>query len=139
MPSTGCGGDGLTRVPIKGVLTNQGNPLPGDSVPLFPQGGTLGKGAIGISDTDGRFEVISSRRDDSGVPPGKYNARISRLMDKDGTILPTDAVQADFPNAFKSIPAPYSSNNSPLEITIHEGGSEVKVDIPFKLLGTTKK
>lgn len=137
--TAGCGGDGLSRVPIKGLVTNQGTPLAGVSVQFFPAAGTPGEGAMGVADAEGKFEVISSRNDDSGVPPGKYTVRVSRLMDRDGTILPTDAIQADYPNAMESIPAPYSTSSSPLEVSIPEGGGEVKVDVPGKLLGKPKK
>jgi hypothetical protein len=135
----GCGGDGLNRVPITGTVTNQGSPLAGASIQFFPAAGTPGEGAIGTADNEGKFEVISSRRDDPGVPPGKYTVRISRLIDRDGTILPIDAIQADFPNAMESIPAPYSTSNSPLEVLIPESGGEVTVDVPGKLLGKPKK
>jgi hypothetical protein len=136
---TGCGGDGLSRIPIKGLVTNKGTPISGASIQFFPLAGTPGEGAIGISDSEGKFEVISSRRDDPGVPPGKYSVRVSRLMDRDGTILPADALQAEFPNATESIPAPYSTTTSPIEVEIKDATSEVKVDVPVKLLGKPKK
>jgi hypothetical protein len=59
-------------------------------------------------------------------------------MDRDGTILPSDAKQADYPHAEESIPAPYSSPDSPLEITVPEAGGTVNIEIPAKLLGKKK-
>lgn len=50
-----------------------------------------------MSNAEGKFTVISSRQDDYGIPPGKYSVRVSKFMDKDGTPLPHDATQADYP------------------------------------------
>lgn len=137
--SAGCGGDGLERVPIMGVLTVKGVPLAGASVQFTPGTGTPGEGALGLSDPQGKFEVISSRRDDSGIPPGEYSVRVSLLMDPDGTVLSPDATQADHPFARESVPAPYSGMDSPLKVTIGDAGGEVKVDIPVALLTPKKK
>lgn len=127
----GCG-DGLSRVPITGVVTMQGNPLGGASVQFFPQGGTPGEGAIGTADKDGKFTVISSRNQDSGVPAGKYKVRVSLLVDRKGNALPAEATQADYPDAQESIPAPYCTSNSPLEVEIPKNGGEIKVEVPGK-------
>lgn len=134
---SGCGGDGINRVPIEGTLTSQGTDPVDSAVLVFdPQEGTAGEGAIGRTDAEGKFTVISSRDDDSGIPPGKYSVRVSRLVDgQSGEPLPADAPEADFPGAYDSIPAPYSSTKSPLEVDISEQGGELKVDIPVKLKG----
>jgi hypothetical protein len=129
----GCG-DGLKRVPIQGEIVAAGQPVSGASIQFLPAEGTPGQGAIGVSDQQGKFTVISSRQSDEGIPPGKYKVIVSRFMDKDGTILPTDAKQADFPDATESVPPPFCTPDSPLEATIAEGGV-VKVEIPVKLKG----
>ncbi len=134
----GCGGDGLRRVPIQGTVKAQGIPLNGATVQLSPKDGTVGEGAIGMSDQQGKFTVISSRREDSGVPPGKYSVRISRLIDAKGNPLPADATQADHPDAKESIPAPYSLPSSPLEVTIDDKGGSVEIDVPAKVQGLKK-
>ena len=75
----------------------------------------------------------------SATPPikiGKYKVRVSRYVDRDGTVLPSDAKQVDYPHAVESIPAPYSSPNSPLDVTVPETGGTVNVEIPVKMLGT---
>lgn len=131
----GCSrGDGLERVPITGILTVEGSPLPGAVVQLLPTGQTQGPGAIGISDSEGKFEVISSRQNDEGVPPGEYTVRVSRLVNPDGSVVPADEPEADHPDSRESVPRPYSGVDSPLKVVISEQGSEVKVDIPAKLL-----
>jgi hypothetical protein len=128
----GCG-DGIRRVPIEGLVKAQGAPLDKATVLFSPAPGTPGMGAIGMSDEAGKFTVVSSREDDSGVPPGKYTVRISRLVDGKGTPLPADATQADHPDAKESVPAPYSLPTSPLEVTIDDKGGKVEIDVPVKI------
>ena len=109
---TGCGGDGLKRVPVKGQVTAKGVPVANATVLFMPVDGTKGEGGIGTTDQDGNFTLTGSRRGDSGVVPGKYKVRVSRFVDRDGTVLPSDAKQADYPHAVESVPAPYSSPDS---------------------------
>ncbi len=136
----GCGrSDGLKRAPLVGLLTIQGAPLAGASVEFTPVGETPGQGAIGISDSQGKFEVISSRRGHEGIPPGEYNVRVSLFANPDGTPLPPEATQADNPFAYEAIPNPYSGVGSPLKVSIPEAGGEVKVDVPGKLIPPKKK
>ncbi|APZ92584.1 carboxypeptidase-like regulatory domain-containing protein [Fuerstiella marisgermanici] len=135
----GCGGDGIERAPITGVVTVEGLPLPGALIQFLPQPGTPGEGALGSSDPDGKFEVISSRDSDYGIPPGEYKIRVSRLQDSNGTFVPADAPQADFPDAMESVPVPYSTINSPLTAVISSDGGEVKVEIPVALVDPNAK
>ena len=134
----GCGGDGLDRVPIQGVVKAQGVPVPNAIVQFTPKAGTPGEGAIGQSDAEGKFTVISSRQDDAGVPPGSYGVRVSLMIDGKGKFLPRDYLQADYPDAKEAIPAPYSLPTSPIEITIDAKGGEVAVDIPVKIAALKK-
>jgi hypothetical protein len=130
----GCGGDGLRRVPVQGKVTAAGVPLGSATVLFLPAEGTKGEGGIGTTDQDGNFTLTGSRQGDRGVVPGKYRVRVSRFVDRDGSVLPSDHKQADYPHAVESVPAPYSSPDSPLEVTVPEGGS-VNVEIPVKALG----
>ena len=134
----GCGGDGLTRVPIQGVVKAAGVPVPNAIVQFTPKTGTPGDGAIGQSDAEGIFTVISSRQDDAGVPPGSYGVRVSLMVDGKGKSLPPDATQADYPDAKEAIPAPYSLPDSPIQVTIDDKGGEVAVDIPVKIAALKK-
>ena len=131
----GCGGDGLRRVPVQGTVTAKGVPV-GDATVLFmPADATPGEGGIGTTDRDGHFTLTGSRRGDAGVVPGKYKVRVSRFVDRDGTVLSSDAKQADYPHAVESIPAPYSAPDSPLEVTVPEKGGTVNVEVPVKTVG----
>jgi hypothetical protein len=130
----GCGGDGLTRVPVKGQVTAKGDPVGNATVLFLPVDATKGEGGIGSTDQGGNFSLTGSRRGDSGVVPGKYKVRVSRFVDRDGTVLPADHKQADYPHGVESVPAPYSLAESPLEVTVPEKGGTVNVEIPMKLL-----
>lgn len=131
----GCGGDGLTRVGIEGELLAQNGPIANATVQLIPQAGTVGEGAIGLADSSGKFTVISSRDQAAGLPPGKYRVRVSQMIDKDGTVLPGDAIQADYPFSREGVPPPYSTLESPLEVSITDAGGQVTIEIPVKTLG----
>lgn len=130
----GCG-DGLDRVEIAGTLKSQSGPVAHAIVQFYPRPGTPGEGAIGYCDERGNFTVISSRRSDGGLPPGKYSVRATRMISKDGVILPATATQAEHPDARESIPAPYSTPSSPIEVEISEKGGALEVEIPAKVAG----
>ncbi len=136
--ASGCG-DGVKRVPITGLLTCMGEPVDGATLQFIPGPGVQGEGAIGQTTAAGRFTVISSRNRDSGVPAGNYTVRVSRLVDHDGTVLPSDAAEANYPRSRESIPSPYSGAASPLEAVVPENGGEIKLDIKKKLLVNKKK
>lgn len=128
----GCG-DGVHRVGITGVVTVEGKPIDGAVVQLLPKGATAGDGGLGAVDSEGKFTVISSRQEHSGIPPGTYTVVVSRLVDQQGKLLPEGAGQADYPDGFDSIPPPYSTPNSPLEITVTDAGGQFDIDIPVAL------
>jgi hypothetical protein len=131
----GCGGDGLRRVPVKGQVTAKGSPVSNATVSFMPADGTKGEGGIGSTDAAGMYTLIGSRRDDVGVVPGKYSVRISRFINRDGTLLPSDAKWADFPNAIESVPAPYSLPDSKFFVTVPDSGGTLDIPIPVKLIG----
>jgi len=126
--------DGLDRAQVVGFISADGQPLADAGIRLLPVAGsgTPGQGAIGASDAVGKFEVVSSRQDDAGVPPGEYTVVVSRFANPDGQVLGPDIFQADHPNARETIPAPYSTEASPLKVTVTKEGGEVKVELPVK-------
>jgi hypothetical protein len=125
----GCG-DGLKRVPVQGKLTARGTPVGNATIQFIPMDATKGEGGIAKSEHDGSFVLIGSRAGEKAIVPGKYKVRVSRLIGRDGSELPADAKQADYPDARESVPAPYSSIDSPLEASVPEAGGTVNVDIP---------
>jgi hypothetical protein len=130
----GCGGDGLKRVPVTGKLTAKGVPIDNATVSFIPLDATLGEGGIGNTDSMGVYVLTGSRRGDVGVVPGQYKVRVSRFMDKDGTIL-KEFKQADNPHAMETVPAPYSTPDSKMVVTVPEAGGTLDVELPVKLLG----
>ena len=54
----GCG-DGLTRVPIQGLVKAQGSPLGNAMIQFTPKAGTVGDGALGMSDSDGVSGILA--------------------------------------------------------------------------------
>jgi hypothetical protein len=135
MITVGCSGDGLTRVGIEGELSAENGPIANAIVQLIPHAGTVGEGAIGLADASGKFTVISSRDQAAGLPPGTYRVRVSQMIDKDGTVLPGDALQAEYPFSREGVPPPYSTLESPLEVSITDAGGKVVIAIPVKTLG----
>ncbi|MEQ1825896.1 MAG: carboxypeptidase-like regulatory domain-containing protein [Pirellula sp.] len=130
----GCG-DGLSRVVISGTLKSQSGPVANAIVQFYPRPGTPGEGAIGMCDERGNFTVISSRKANEGLPPGKYTVRATRMISKDGIVLPATATQAEHPDARESVPAPYSTPASPIEVEISEKGGALEIEIPAKVTG----
>jgi hypothetical protein len=131
----GCGGDGLKRVSVTGKVTAKGVPIDNATVLFIPTDATKGEGGIGTTDSMGVYVLTTgSRRGDSGVVPGQYKVRVSRFMDKDGTIL-KDFKQADNPHAMETVPAPYSTGDSKMVVTVPEEGGTLDIDLPVKLLG----
>ncbi|MSR33083.1 MAG: carboxypeptidase regulatory-like domain-containing protein [Gemmataceae bacterium] len=131
----GCGGDGLSRVVIRGKVVALNGPVGQAAVSFIPKEGTKGEGGIGTTDNDGNFTLIGSRLNDAGVVPGKYKVVVSRYMEKDGRVIPSNEYkEADNPLAIQSVPAPFSTIDSTLEVTVAESGGALQVEIPAKLL-----
>lgn len=126
----GCGGDGLTRVHVDGMLTAKGQPLGNATVQFIPDGTTKGEGGIGRSSEGGLFQLTGSRDGASGVVPGDYKVRISLMVDSKGVPLPPDARDAEYPGSHDAVPPQYSSPNSSLKVRVPESGGKLVVDIP---------
>ena len=135
--ATGCGGDGLTRVRVEGMLTSNGQPLANATVQFIPEGSTKGEGGIGRSSKDGAFQLTGSRDGASGVVPGEYKVRVSLMVDSKGLPLPPDARDAEYPGSYDAIPSQYSSPSSSLKVKVPDSGGKVTVDIPTPI-GTKK-
>jgi hypothetical protein len=126
----GCSGDGRGLVPVQGQLTSQGEPLGDAWVSFIPNDGTVGLGAGGQADAEGRFSLIGSRRGARGCPPGEYRVRISRQCGPDGSPVPPDAAEPPS-GLWESIPVPYSvHDDTPLTVTVPRRGGKVIVDLP---------
>ena len=72
----GCGDGRPRRVPISGVVTIDGKPVPFGSVMLVPADGSRTGG--GSLDSDGLFRVSTYTAYD-GMPPGTYDVSIAAI------------------------------------------------------------
>ena len=67
----GCGGSGLDTVPVEGVVTYKGSPVPDIAVAFMPEGGK-GQIAEGTTDAEGKFE-LQTRQPGDGAMVGNYS------------------------------------------------------------------
>ncbi|MBA4066805.1 MAG: hypothetical protein C0501_24475 [Isosphaera sp.] len=131
----GCGpADGLARVPVSGRVTAGGRPVDGALVRFVPTGGTKGYGASARTAADGSFVLADDRGHRGGVVPGAYKVAVNRPARPDGSPLPPDTSELDFPDARESMPRRVASADlTPLAFTVPEAGGEAVIDIPAEL------
>ena len=149
----GCGDAGPDVVPISGVVTLDGEPLKFKSLTLFPTEGTVGQGAGGYTDGEGKYSLIAvvpnAIQDFAGCPPGKYRVVISEplIPISDGDFANPTAATAGtadepapaifLPDEGKpkkkktgDIPAVYASEAStPLVIEVAAGNETVNLEL----------
>ncbi|MCA9127588.1 MAG: Ig-like domain-containing protein [Planctomycetales bacterium] len=75
----GCG-NGLDTVPVKGVLTLNGKPVPKIAVSFMPEGGK-GQIAQGVTDAEGKFE-LQTREPGDGAMVGNYQVAFRFVPDE---------------------------------------------------------
>lgn len=119
----GCGGQGLSTVPVTGTVTYKGKPLEGVSVGFVPEP-QKGHPATGLTDESGRFTLSSFKAGD-GATPGEYRVVIAEpsSADSEDYSLP-DPSKARFPLKYSD------PNTSGLKATVTSGA---KNDFTFDL------
>lgn len=127
----GCGGSAeqkplLTTVPVNGVVTFDGKPLPKAAVKFVPHGETKGVECFGVTDDAGRYELMQLRGA-TGAPPGNYRVVISQFAKADGTpVLPG----AEDLGAKEALPPRFSSaSDSRLMAQVQAPGGEIRFDL----------
>jgi hypothetical protein len=124
----GCGsGDGL--VPVEGVVTLDGQPMPGIQV-MFDQpelSANENKGYTGRTDEEGRFVLAPALAEGSGVPPGKYRVSLSTAYDPSAPAPPSPRQNLLFdpesaPPPPERVPSAYRGGK--LSFTVPEGGTD---------------
>lgn len=91
----GCGG----QVPLRGVITLDGQPLPKAHVVLSPVDRTAEGPFVGDTDSTGRFTLGPIGRPGGGVRPGKYRLSISTAFSLDSDApAPKELVPASHVN-----------------------------------------
>jgi hypothetical protein len=113
-------------------VTAGGVPVDKCTVQFLPLGSTKGQGGLGNTDQDGNFNMASGTL--PGIMPGEYKVRLGRYIAPNGLPATTQEELKLNPDVRNSIPPTYSRIDSPLRCTVPEGGGEINIDIPEKLL-----
>lgn len=126
----GCGSaDRAETAPASGVVLQDGNPLAGAGVTLFPKEG--GRSANGLTDENGRF-VLTTYESGDGAIPGEHQVAITAAgADEVPEVIPEDYDYAKAGKSSVSVPPKYSDpNNSGLTATIKSGQeNELKFEL----------
>jgi len=120
----GCGGgnDAYKTVAVSGVLTCQGNPVPGVQVIFSPQPGEgrseamPGKSAGGLTDAEGKF-TLSTYEVNDGAIVGKHTV----------TIIVPDDPENPVPEEVKKTVAPCLGET--MEVEVKPGMEEVALKL----------
>lgn len=132
---TGCGGSTGPVVGHMAVVTGKvifkGSPLVKGAIMFTPLSGTVGTGALGVTNENGEYKLIHRNQKD-GIEPGSYKVVITRMVAKDGGPIPEGKTAADV-EAVQVIPAPFSDPNSDFSgtvVTVPESGGAFNFEIP---------
>ncbi len=120
----------LPVVPVEGVVTLDGQPLPDADVTAIPVGATEGLGGSARTNAAGEFH-LQHVRGEPGLPPGEYKFTVSLRKRPDGTVPPvndpTPPIESD---AVETLSAAYSSPESTTLLHAIPGdGSPLKLDL----------
>jgi hypothetical protein len=143
---TGCGTDGPPLVPVRGMVTLDGQPVAGKSIRFFPEPGTPGVGAGANTGIDGKYELIAVRpgavRDVKGVPPGIYKVTISEPIFLIEFDAPEQTGEGPAPaiglpevrrGTKSAIPAQYTNaENTPLKLEVTADGGVIDLELSSK-------
>jgi hypothetical protein len=131
----GCNKPAL--VPVEGRVLLEGQPVPAVVVTFSPVGETLGNGAHGYTEADGRF-TLSNVRGGTGPHVGSYLVSLvpSASNRKEGD--PLDVIgQAGGPPRIAAIYM--NSSESQLRATIPEGGGFIEILLTKSGQGATTR
>jgi hypothetical protein len=121
----GCG-DESSLVPVEGVITLDGRPLPSIQV-LFDQpelGANENTGYTGKSDEQGRYVLRPVIGEGSGAPPGKYRVSLSTAAD------PTSAANTQAGAKQSTIFYPEAPPPPPERVPPAYRGGKLSMEIP---------
>jgi hypothetical protein len=105
----GCGGP--AAVPVEGVVTLNGAPLPEATVILVAKQGPIDQRTFtGETDSAGRYSIKQALSGEPGVPPGTYNLKITSVKVPPGadelTPLPEERVPREFLDGSQTLEVP---------------------------------
>lgn len=143
---------GIKIVPVTGMVTLDGKPLPLKSVYFFPDrtSGTEGNGAGGYTDPESNYYLIANlggaTGDQRGAPPGKYRVTVAEpaipITAENFKEMTTTLTESDVPAPAiglparpekRTIPAIYANaETTPLIVEVPENGGEVNLELTSK-------
>jgi len=129
LPGCGGGGEDIPKlVPLTGVLTSKGKPLPGTMISFIPDHQQKGTGGFAATDAEGKF-VVKHRSGQEGIEPARYRVLLSRMLKKDGSAVPSGENAMDH-GATESMPAKYLSvDTTPILLEIKETNEPLIMDL----------
>jgi hypothetical protein len=136
LAAMGCGGETAPNedlVPAAGSVRVGGQPAAGVRLLFTPVGSTTGTGGFGITDAEGKFELIH-RSQKKGVVTGEYVVTFSRFRMPDGKPLP-DGQSPFTSGARESIPTKWSDptkKGSHNTVKVTGDGKSLDFGIPLK-------
>ncbi|WP_254510017.1 hypothetical protein [Anatilimnocola floriformis] len=126
--STGCNKSPYKTTLAAGIVTQNGQPLPGVEVQFCPDPEALTKGpsALGETDEQGKFvlryAVPGANQSKEGAVVGKHKVTLADLRQK-------PAPQGYPPNPSR-VPKIYGSvQTTPLKLEVVEGGGEIAIEV----------
>lgn len=123
----GCGGaPERNLVPVEGTVTLEGQALDGAYVEFVPQGSTPGRGYIGRTDSEGKYQLNTIDGAD-GAAPGEYKVVVSKWVMPDGTAFePNQDISAMDAGAVRLVAEQYEDpDTTPLTASVPPSGGTV--------------
>ncbi len=111
-------------VPVKGVLTYQGHPLPQIFIRFEPDDLTKKSTSMAITDKDGRFEMMI------GSTPGVFRGQVKVFCDDPVAAVGSKSkVPADVEAAYRQFCAKYGGGKAAMELTIDKPQSNLALKL----------
>ncbi|VTS08946.1 carboxypeptidase-like regulatory domain-containing protein [Tuwongella immobilis] len=116
----GCGGGSENgEIPVQGKVTMDGEPLNQATIRFLPN--TTSNGGMGVSKVDGTFS-IAGPQGQNGVPVGTYKVTVSRRLNPDGSLPPSDE-EPILSKAVEKLPPSFSDpNRTTLSVNLASDG-----------------
>lgn len=126
---SGCGAGGGDRVPVAGVVTLDGKPMPGIQVTLDrPElSANENKAYFGVTDASGRYTLRAAGEKKDGIPPAEYRVSLSTVAaDPASPAPPPKQTTIFFPEAPPPPPerVPPAYLGGKLKFTVPAGGTD---------------
>ena len=117
--------------PVSGTVTLDGQPLAGATVMFSPTDVGIGQTSYGVTDAQGNYSLTDPQQRD-GVAVGTHKIVVSKLVQPDGSPIPSGASAADI-GAVEQLPPKYSDpETSQTIVTVPEAGKTFDVSLTSK-------